>query len=209
VKLTIFGATGGTGRHLVQQALAQGHEVTALVRTPAKLAIEHPRLAVVQGDASDAQAVERAMAGADAVISALGPTKPLQPGVYPAAARTIIAAMQRQGIRRIVVVTGAGVPAPQDQPKLINRFITWLLKTLDPQVLAESQEFVRIVAASDRDWTIVRGPRLTDDPPTGKVRVGWVGVDTGVQIPRADLADFMLKQVTDSSRLRQMPMVSS
>jgi NAD(P)-dependent dehydrogenase (short-subunit alcohol dehydrogenase family) len=209
MNVTVFGATGGTGRHVVKQALAQGHNVTAFVRDPTKLGLEHKNLKIVQGDASDAAAVERAVAGADAVISALGPTKPLQPGIYPAAARNIVSAMQAHGIRRLVAVTGAGVPAPQDQPKPINRFITWLLKTLDPQVLADSLEFVRIVTASDRDWTIVRGPRLIDVAGNGQVRVGWVGVGTGVQIPRADLADFMLKQVTDDTYLRQMPMISS
>jgi putative NADH-flavin reductase len=210
MKLVVFGASGRTGRPLVEQALAQGHDVTAYVRTPSKLADldGRPNLRLVQGDVYDAAKVAEAVAGQDAVLSALGPEKPafdqMQTG-----ARYVLAAMKEHGVRRLVTLTGAGVPAPQDRPTLVNKAIAWLLKRINPEVLADAQAHVDLVRASDVDWTVVRVPRLVDGPHTGKVRVGWAGVGTGIRINRADAADFMLRQLSDTTHLRQMPMISN
>jgi putative NADH-flavin reductase len=208
MKLTIFGATGRTGIPLVQQALAAGHSVTALARTPEKLSITHDQLTVVQGDATDPAAVERAVAGAEAVLSALGQTKGAPKDMQTVATRNIVAAMQQHGVRRLVSLTGAGVDAPQDQPKLINHLITFALKTLSGDVLRDAEGHAEVIRNSDLDWVIVRGPMLTEGPYTGQYRVGWVGVNTSARIARADVADFMLKQVTDDTYLRQAPMIS-
>jgi putative NADH-flavin reductase len=208
MKLTIFGATGRTGIPLVQQALAAGHSVTALARTPEKLPITHDQLTVVQGDATDSAAVERAVAGAEAVLSALGQTKGAPKDMQTVATRNIVAAMQQHGVRRLVSLTGAGVDAPQDQPKLINHLITFALKTLSGDVLRDAEGHAEVIRNSDLDWVIVRGPMLTEGPYTGQYRVGWVGVNTSARIARADVADFMLKQVTDDTYLRQAPMIS-
>jgi putative NADH-flavin reductase len=208
MKLTIFGATGRTGIPLVQQALAAGHSVTALARTPEKLPITHDQLTVVQGDATDSTAVEHAVAGAEAVLSALGQTKGAPKDMQTVATRNIVAAMQQHGVRRLVSLTGAGVDAPQDQPKLINHLITFALKTLSGDVLRDAEGHAEVIRNSDLDWVIVRGPMLTEGPYTGQYRVGWVGVNTSARIARADVADFMLKQVTDDTYLRQAPMIS-
>ena len=112
--LTVFGATGRTGRPLVAQALAAGHHVTALVRTPAKLDLAHPNLTVVQGDVTDAEAVARVVDGADAVLSALGPVKGGPASMLTQATRNVIAAMRQHGVQRVVIVSGAGVPDPLD-----------------------------------------------------------------------------------------------
>jgi len=208
MKLTIFGATGRTGIPLVQQALAAGHTVTAFVRTPEKLPITHDQLTVVQGDATVPAAVERAVAGADAVLSALGQTKGAPKDMQTVATRNIVAAMQQHGVRRLVSLTGAGVDAPQDQPKLINHLIKFALKTLSGDVLRDAENHAEVIRNSDLDWVIVRGPMLTEGPYTGQYRVGWVGVNTSARIARADVADFMLKQVTDDTYLRQAPMIS-
>jgi putative NADH-flavin reductase len=208
MKLTIFGATGRTGIPLVQQALAAGHSVTALARTPEKLPITHDQLTVVQGDATDSAAVERAVAGAEAVLSALGQTKGAPKDMQTVATRNIVAAMQQHGVRRLVSLTGAGVDAPQDQPKLINHLITFALKTLSGDVLRDAEGHAEVIRNSDLDWVIVRGPMLTEGPYTGQYRVGWVGVNTSARIARADVADFMLTQVTDDTYLRQAPMIS-
>jgi putative NADH-flavin reductase len=208
MKLTIFGATGRTGIPLVQQALAAGHSVTALARTPEKLPITHDQLTVVQGDATDPAAVERAVAGAEAVLSALGQTKGAPKDMQTVATRNIVAAMQQHGVRRLVSLTGAGVDAPQDQPKLINHLITFALKTLSGDVLRDAEGHAEVIRNSDLDWVIVRGPMLTEGPYTGQYRVGWVGVNTSARIARADVADFMLTQVTDDTYLRQAPMIS-
>jgi putative NADH-flavin reductase len=209
MKLVIFGATGRTGIPLVEQALAAGHEVVAFVRTPSKLTIQHPNLRVVQGDSTDGAAVSRAVQGADVVISALGHSKNSPRTMMADSARQIVAAMKQHGVQRVITLTGAGVGAPEDKPKPVNHVIKFLLKTLSPQVLADSEEHVRIIRESGLDWTVVRGPMLTEGAHTGNYRVGWVGVNTGARISRADVADFMLKVVSGGTYLRQMPMVSA
>jgi putative NADH-flavin reductase len=209
MKLTIFGATGRTGRPLVQQALAADYEVTAFVRDPAKLGFTHEKLTVVQGDAMDAAAVERAVAGADVVLSALGPVKDSPQGTQTKATEFIVAAMQKHGVKRLISLTGGGVAAPEDQPKLINHIIKFALKTLAGDVLKDGEGHSDVIKRSGLEWVIVRGPVLTDDPPSGKIRVGWVGVNTGTRLSRADLADFMLQQVTNDSYLGKMPMISN
>jgi putative NADH-flavin reductase len=208
MKIVVFGATGRTGLPFVQQALAAGHEVIAFARTPSKLNITHPCLRVVQGDSTDAAAVERAIAGTDVVVSALGHGKNTPRTMMADSARHIVAAMKKHGVRRIITMTGAGVGAPEDQPKPINHFIKFMLKTLSPQVLKDSEDHVQIIKDSGLDWTVVRGPMLTEGAHTGKYRVGWVGVNTSARISRADVADFMLKQVAMNDYLKKMPMVS-
>ncbi len=211
MKLAIFGASGRTGRPLVEQALAQGHEVAVLVRDTAKFPIKHERLTVVQGDATDAQKVEQVVAGKDGVISALGHVKGSPPDLLTSAITNILAAMKKNGVRRLVSLTGAGVPDPLDQPKLIDNLIRALFKLPIggmKQVLQDSVGHVEKIKASRLDWVIVRGPRLTEDPPKGQYRVGYVGKDSGIQVARADLADFMLKQLTDNQYLHKLPVVS-
>jgi putative NADH-flavin reductase len=209
MKIAVFGASGRTGRLLVEGALAQGHEVTAFARTPSKLGVTHENLRVVQGTIQEAQKVEEAVAGQDAVLVALSPEKPAF-DTMTTAGRTVTAAMQKHGVKRLVGITGAGVPDPEhDRPKVFNHVISFLLKTLSGKVLEDSVRFVEQVKASGLDWTIVRVPVLRDGPRTGSVRTGWVGVNTGARITRADAADFMLRQLTETQHLRQLPMISN
>lgn len=208
MKLVIFGATGRTGIPLVQQALDAGYEVVAFVRSPAKMPIKHERLALVQGDAMNAADVEKAVQDADVVLSALGHTKNTPRNMQAVATEHIIRAMEKHGVKRFVSLTGAGVAAPQDQPKLINHVIKFLLKTLSGDVLKDAEHHAEIIRKSTIEWVIVRGPMLTEGPHTGKYRVGWVGINTGPRISRADVADFMLKQVKEDNYLKQAPMIS-
>jgi len=208
MKVVVFGASGGTGIEIVRQALTGGHLVTAFVRNPAKLGLEHPNLSIFQGNAQDAAAMEKALAGQDAVISALGPTRPPVPGMMKIAAQNIVAAMKKAGIRRLVSTTGAGVRDPQDQPKLMDHLMKALLTLLAGEVLKDSAANVEIIRASDLDWTIVRYPRLMDGPHTGTYRVGYIGRDSGSQLSRADGADFVLRELADGKYIHQMPVVS-
>ncbi|MCL4869184.1 MAG: SDR family oxidoreductase [Anaerolineae bacterium] len=208
MKLIIFGASGGTGLEIVKQALKAGHIVTAFVRNPAKLPLNHANLTIKQGDVLDAEAVEKGIAGQEAVISALGPTRPPVPGTMETAARNIVAAMQKHGVRRLISTTGAGVRHPQDQPKLVDHLMKGLLTLLAGTVLRDSAANVAVIQASDLDWTIVRYPRLTNGPHLGKYRVGYVGKNSGSQLSRADGADFVLQELDKGEYIRQMPMVS-
>jgi putative NADH-flavin reductase len=208
MKIVVFGASGGTGIEVVKQALAAGHKVKAFVRNPAKAATSHPNLCIVQGDVLDAAAVEKAVEGQEAIVSALGPTRPPVPGAMETAARNILAAMQKHGIRRLISTTGAGVRDPRDRPKLMDHLMKGLLTLLAADVLQDSAANVAIFRASDIDWTIVRFPRLMDGPHTGKYRVGYVGKDSGSQLSRADGADFMLKELAEEKYIHQMPIIS-
>ena len=115
----------------------------------------------------------------------------------------------RRGVKRIVTLSGGGLAAPLDRPGPADRIIKFLLKTLAGQVLADAEQHLRVLEASGLEWTVVRGPRLTEKPGTGTYRVGWVGVDASTQISRDDLADFILTQIQDRTFIRKMPFISA
>jgi putative NADH-flavin reductase len=208
MKLAIFGATGHTGQHLVEQALAQGHQVAALARTPAKVAVKHSNLMVIQGDILDSACIDSVIAGADAVISALGPSSNRPEFIVSQGMQHIIAAMKKQGIRRLIISAGAGVADPNDAPTLLNHTISFLLKLTAKNVYADMQRTVDVVRGSDLEWTVIRVPRLTDGPKTGSIHVGYVGKGTGTQLSRANLADYLLRQLTDSTYVHKAPAIS-
>lgn len=209
MKLTIFGATGGTGQELVKQALADGHMVTAYVRNPDKVKQQDERLAVVQGEMHESEKIAQAIAGADAVISALGPTsntpeRPLTTGM-----KHIVAAMKKTGARRLITATGAGVADPNDKPQLIGRLFGLALRLFARHVLADSQGMVAAIRGSDLDWTLARAPRLNDNPGTGQLKVGYAGQGPGTQLARADFARFMLNQLSSDQWVNKAPMLSN
>ncbi len=201
--LTIFGATGGTGRELVQQALAAGHRVTALVRRPEALALAHPRLDVRRGDVLDLADVTAAITGSDLVYSALGahgrgPTTLVSAGVT-----NILRGMQTAGVRRLGVVSASGLGDGAGQPWHVRLFMRQVLQRLLREPFADLLRMESIVQASDLDWTIYRPPRLTLGPRTGRYRVA-VGrpLPRGYTIARADLADCMLTRADDRATHR-------
>lgn len=208
IKIVVFGASGRTGRQVVRQALDASYHVTAFVRTPAKLGIEHDNLNVFQGDVMEAEKVAQAIAGQEAVISTLGPTRPPVPNMMETAAKNIVAAMHKHGVKRLISTTGAGVHDPRDRPKLIDKFIKALLTLMAREVLRDSEANVHAIRSSDLDWTIVRFPRLVSGEHTGKYRVGYVGKESGSQISCADGADFILEELKRGEFLHKMPIVS-
>lgn len=209
MKVTIFGATGRTGQHIVEQALERGHEVTAFVRSPQKLYPYRDRLTIVEGDVQDVGAVREAVAGADAVVSVLGPTENTPDYQVTRGTRHILDAMKAHGVDRLVISAGAGVSDPRDEPRLFNKLINVLLKLFSRHVYEDMKRTVAAVRDSDVDWTIVRVPMLTDDAPKGEVKVGYVGKGMGPRITRADMASFMLDQVDSDAYLHQAPAISN
>lgn len=209
MQLTIFGATGKSGRYLLEQALARGHTVTVLVRAPGKLPVRHERLIVVQGDVRDPDKVVQAVAGAYAVISVLGPTNNRPEMAVSQGLDNILAAMRQHGVRRLIQTAGAGVRDPQDRPTLMHAFFGRLVRLFSPNVVADMEQVVDKVRRSDRDWTVVRVPMLTEGPATGRIREGYVGKMIGPRLSRADLADYLLRQVESETYLRQAPAISN
>jgi len=211
MKIVVFGASGRMGIKVVEQALEAGHTVTAFLRTPSKIVLQHPKLTLFQGDVIDASAVEKAIAGQEVVFSVLGPTRPSAPGttnMMETAAQNIVAAMQKHGIRRIISTTGAGVPQPEDHPKVADHLVNLMLNLLEKNFVLDASANVKVIQASGLEWTIVRFPRVIDGAHTRKYRVAYIGKDSGTQISRADGADFVLKELTEKKWLRKAPVVS-
>jgi putative NADH-flavin reductase len=208
MKIVVFGASRGTGFEIVKQALDAGYIVTAFVRSPSTFPFQHANLTLCQGDAMDAVAVENAIAGQDAVISALGPTRPPVPGMMESAAKNIVAGMKKHGVRRLISTTGAGVRQPEDKPKFSDHLIGALLNLLAKSVVLDSAANVKVIQNSDPDWTIVRFPRLMNGNHTGLYRFGYVSSDSSTQLSRADAAAAVLRELTEKNWLRKLPLVS-
>ena len=210
MKIAVFGASGGTGKRLVEQALAAGYEVVAYVRNPSKLNISNEHLTVIQGELSDAALIETAVKGTDAVLSALGPrggskNKPLTQGM-----QNIIAAMKNQGVRRLIMTSTLSAKDSKDKPDFRTKAMVNIVKTTMHAAYEDIVSVAETVRASDLDWTIVRLAILNNKPKSGKVKVGYVGTgEVGTQISRADIADFMLKQIEDTKYLREAPAISN
>jgi putative NADH-flavin reductase len=211
MRITVFAATGGIGRCVLDQAVAAGHEVTAVVRDPGKLP---STVHSIKADLStvDPAALETAVGGADAVLSGLGPRNARQAGITSAGTKAIIDAMKATGARRIVVVSAAPVsttpspdrPNPPRHDPAEGFIMRTVLTPIVRKVLAAHYRDLAIMEdllrSSGLDWTSVRPPRLTDKPLTGRYRTAIEqNIRRGALIPRADVAHFMLASITDPS----------
>ena len=209
MKVLILGATGATGRQLVEQALAGGHEVTALVRDPAKADLAHAKLRLVKGRATESGDVAGVVAGQDAVLSALGPRTKSDP-VCAEAAQAVVDAMKRPGVKRLVWLSAGGVgdSAPQltRASFVFGRIIMplFLRKPYAHDARAEA-----IVRASGLDWTVVRPLQLVDEPTGGKITAVPIGEGkvSGLKIARRDVAAFMLEEMTARAHAGAMPIL--
>src|SRR5436305_11729259 len=215
MKLTIFAATGGIGRRILDQAVAAGHEVTAVVRDPAKVP-HNVRTFTADLSAPDPAVLESAVAGADAVLSGLGPRSRAEAGVTAAGTRAIVEAMRATGVRRIVVVSAApvgtvaspGRPNPPRHDPGDGFFMRHLLSPLIKAVLrkhyADLARMEDVLRASGLDWTVIRPPRLTDEALTGTYRTAnGQNLRRGVVISRADVAQLMLRVLEQPQTIRQ------
>lgn len=204
MKLTVFGATGGIGRELVRQALDAGHEVTAVVRDPARLAVTGDRLEIVRSDLSDPEELRPAVRGRDAVLSGLGARSREDAGVATRLTRTVLAAMEAEGVRRLLVVSAAPVgPAPAHDG-LLDRAVRRLVSAILADVYADLRGMEAELARSGTDWTSVRPPRLQDKPLTGRYRTVVGGFPPrGRFIGRADVAHAMLALIDAEETLKQ------
>jgi putative NADH-flavin reductase len=207
VKVLIIGATGATGQILLREALAQGHEVTALARNPSAVAPEDPRLRVLEGNALDVSSVEAAVAGQEAVLSALGTRSSRPTTLFSESTHNVISAMNKHGVRRLVCITGIGVGDSKGHVGfLYDRIIRpFVVKNIYDD--KERQEEA-IKQSDDLDWVIVRPARLTDEPAKGEYKVFLGGSYKAKTISRADVADFMLAQLTDDTYVGKMPVIS-
>lgn len=249
MNLLILGATGGTGRALVEQALEQGHIVTAFARDPSRVRTTHQNLRIVKGDILDYNSVETAIRGQDAALSALG----IRVSVWPlitiviicwviakfgaligpvgwlvriglpflaililyrrkttlsAGTTNIVRAMEKLGVKRFVCESSLGIGDSKGQLGFLYNYV--LIPMLLRNIFADKEVQEKLIKESKLDWVIVRPAVLTNGPPTGVYRCGFDTTDRSIQtkISRADVADFMLGQLTAGVYLSKTPGVS-
>ncbi|MHB8531759.1 MAG: NAD(P)-dependent oxidoreductase [Solirubrobacteraceae bacterium] len=203
--LTVFGATGKTGQQLVRAALAAGHQVTAVVRDPAKLELTHERLHVARGDVLDGGSIAESVRGAEAVLSALGAANGLEPTtVYSTGTTNILQAMNRAGVQRLVTISAVPV-TPREQVGIINRRLVFpiLYRFVFGEGYRDMTRMERLLQASASAWTVLRPPRLTDGPATGRYRTAVnEPLRRAGKISRADLAQAMLDALENPRTLK-------
>ena len=206
MKLLIFGSTGSIGRRLVEQALEQEHLVTAFARNPAKLDIQHTNLKVVQGDVLNAAAVEQAVQGQDVVLCVIGSGR--KGTIRSEGTRQIIQAMEKVGVRRLICQTTLGAGESWENLNFFWKYIMFGAFLREAFLDHERQE--NEVQQSHLEWTIVRPGAFVDGDRTGNYRHGFPSTDktTKLKISRADVADFLLKQLMDDSYLYRTPGIS-
>lgn len=208
MKLLVFGATGPLGRCIVDRALSAGRQVTAFVRAPGQLD-PHPGLQEAVGDVLDAQAVAAAVAGQDAVISALGQSRPSPAGhdLHPGASH-IIAAMKAAGVTRLIWISSHGIGDSRGHSGFMFEHIFVPLRLRAEFADKERQE--ALVTASDLDWTIVRPARLTNGPATGRLRARpRLRISIRDSVRRADIAEFVLAELEHGDHLLSAPTVAA
>jgi putative NADH-flavin reductase len=208
MRVTVFGASGATGRHLIDQALTCGHHVTAFVRDPSRFDVRSERLTVVVGDVAEATIVASAVEGRHGVLCALGAASPLRrdPTLIEGV-RHIVSAMEQGGVRRLVYLSFLGVPEGRHQLSLVGRYVVAPL--LLRHVVSDHAAKERIIRGSSLEWVIARPPRLTNGARKGSYRSGVDVRATSVipRISRADLADFMLRQLDEDTYVRKTPAI--
>ncbi|MFV0524123.1 MAG: NAD(P)-dependent oxidoreductase [Acidimicrobiales bacterium] len=210
--VTVFGASGKIGRHVVHQLLDAGHHVTAYVRDPAKLTTTHPDLNVIVGGLDDLEAITRAVTGADAVISALGPSLRRSATGTPVAdgTRRIVDAMDAAGVRRFTGLATPSVADPHDQPTIKGALLPRFARLTMPNAMTELVAMTDAVTGSDLDWTIARITNPTNRPAKGRTRAGYLGRDkVGWAMTRADIAAFLISQIADNNYSRALPAISN
>lgn len=212
MRVTVFGATGAIGRFVVDELLRLGYEVTAHARTAGKVpAGWDGRVRVVLGAITDADVVDTAVSGADAVVSALGPSMDRASTGLPLVDGTklIVRAMLRHGVERYVGLGTPSIHDARDRVGLRVRTIGAIARRFLPRAYEELLGMTRAVTESTLDWTIVRFTAPTDGPRTGRLRAGFFGRDRiGLRASRADIAAFTAAQLTDPTYSRSAPAIS-
>jgi len=204
MKIAVFGASGRTGLLLTFQALNQGHEVTAYTRSPHKISITHKNIRIIEGELSDYNKIKETVSGQDVVMCTLGIEKNKPSTLLSDATRLILKAMEEAGVKRFICMSSAGVLGNDGGFWFGKIFIPLFLK----QVFEDKKRQLEVIRQSKAEWVVVRPVGLTDSPKTGRFQINE-GLPTSWKIPRNDVADFMLKLMTDKKYDFKLPAISS
>jgi len=216
MRIAVFGATGRTGHPLVEQAVERGHEVVAFVRGVTGLSSilrSNGRVSIVEGDAYTGEGVERAIAGdgdpVDAVVSVLAQASDGPDDLLTEAGRHIRSVMSQQGVERFVTLVGAGIRTDGELVSLGGRMMGALLKLLARSALEDTRDQVELIKDSDTQWTVVRGPRLTEDAHMGEFH-HRTDLSLGMRdtAARANVAEFVLDCLEDDLYVHEMPKIT-
>ena len=211
MKVAIFGATGGTDRIIIRRALERGYEVTAAARNPSALLGGHERLRVVKADVLQPQTLEAVVEDQDAVITSVSVGNAVKEGRKPTilfseGTRNVIAAMERQGVRRLVCLSSSAV---EPDPALGIIFGKIMRPLMFKEMYADMSRMEREVGSSGLDWIIVRPSTLTDNPASGRYVLGIDRIPKGWRVPREDVAEFVLDQLRDDRYLGRAVAITS
>jgi putative NADH-flavin reductase len=212
-KIAVLGGSGRTGKLFIKQALSK-YKIKALVRSTAKLKMNDDNLEVIEGDALNAQDIEILVKGTQAVVSLIGHTDDSPEDLQFVATEHCIQAMKKHGINRFISLTGGGVrDEVKDEPKFMDKVIVFVMKYLGGKgtkyALLDGIRHAELIQSTDLDWTIVRGPMLTDDEPKGSYEVGYVGKISGFKLTREDLAAFILDTLENDKYVHDMPFLAN
>ena len=202
-KILVIGANGGIGRQAVEIALQAGHLVTAMVRNPASLTFVHPNLVIVKGDILRPETFGHYLEGIDAVISALGVKSTGPTTLYSEGNRNLLQAMEKKEVSRVFFISASALDVSPLLPSYARFAAKYILQKILRNMYADLRIMESLVKASDAQWTIIRPPRLTNKPVTGRYRVAVNAfLKNGLSISRADLAHFMINHLNDPATYR-------
>ncbi len=210
MNITIFGGTGPAGILVIAKALEGGHHVTVFAMEPKKISTAHDNLTKLQGELSDRGKIDVAIVGADALISLLGPKRGSKELQISKGYSNIITAMHKYKVRRLIMVVSSSYSDPLDNCQFTVSCRMVMLKVLAPSKLKDILAIGELVRYSGLDWTIARVPMLRNTPPKGAIDIGYVGDGKFdfFDLSRADLANFMISQLTTAEYIHKAPAIS-
>jgi putative NADH-flavin reductase len=202
-KILVFGATGGTGRLVVDQALQAGYQVTAVVRNPDALPLQHPHLTILKGDVLQPATFTNEMKKNDAVVSCLGIPKIQPTTLYSEGMKNIVRAMQESGVNRIICLSSGAISIPPESSFLMTFLLKNVLQRLYKPIYSDMLRMEHILSDSRLDWTVVRAPKLTDGKKSKTYRVITNQPLRSIPtISRADLADYLVNHLMDEKTFK-------
>lgn len=207
MKITLFGADGRTGEKVLNEAIEHGHEVNAFVRTIPE--VPHKEATYFVGDVLQQRTIGPAIDGMDAVVSVIGHVPGADPRLQTKGISNIIAAMNEAGVKRLISMTGTGVRDPDDVFQGSGIILTKVLELVQRDRIVDGRAHAEVIRASDLDWTIVRCPKLTNDPRTGDYQTGYIKASLLDTISRADVASFILRCLEEREYIHSAPIIKS